>query len=441
MTIWNTYNYSRLSSACRVAALLLLPLAASLPVCGADSQYRNELKVDMNPPTARKDILTPHWENWGWRDGTSGSRKFGDVTVTFKAVGQATVGTEWYKGLLVYGARVAAEGITVKEPEGTGRIEMVISGLTPGKHTVVTYHNEVRKITPAKYDIFVDNVLRIKGLAPSKRAKDDYDVTSAFLEVDAEAGEDVVIGFRPDGSGTLRSCIINGFEIDTVDPHRKAVKPNPGHDDEHVPVDAALQWTAAEGAVSHHLYLGENSDAVAKATPSCPEFKGNLKVTRYPLPRLDHMKTYFWRVEEVHAAEATPVRGELWRFRIRFPAFPTAEGYGRFARGGRGGRVIEVTNVLDYDTTKGQAVIPGSYRAAVEAAGPRTIVFRVSGFIPLKRPCSIKNPYVTVAGQTAPGDGICLGHYRAGLYACHDAIVRFIRCRVGDHCRKAMDGS
>jgi hypothetical protein len=114
MTIWNTYNYSRSGFAYRLAALLLLVVAASLPVCRADSPYRNELKVDMNPPTARKDILTPHWENWGWQDGTSGSRTFGDITVTFKGVGQATVGTEWYKGLLVYGARVAAEGITVK---------------------------------------------------------------------------------------------------------------------------------------------------------------------------------------------------------------------------------------------------------------------------------------------------------------------------------------
>src|SRR5450759_2425108 len=97
-------------------------------------------------------------------------------------------------------------------------------------------------------------------------------------------------------------------------------------------------------------------------------------------------------------------------------AFPTAEGYGRFARGGRGGRVIEVTNLDDYDPTKGEAVIPGSFRAAVEAEGPRTIIFRVSGLIKLKRPCAVSKPYCTIAGQTAPGDGICLADFGAGAY-------------------------
>src|SRR5262249_46306523 len=123
-----------------------------------------------------------------------------------------------------------------------------------------------------------------------------------------------------------------------------------------------------------------------------------------------------------------------------FPAFPTAEGYGRFARGGRGGRVIAVTNLLDYDGTRGEAVIPGSYRAAVEASGPRTVVFRVSGLIHLKRPCPITNPYITIPGQTAPGEGICLADYPAGLLSCHDAVMRFLRVRVGDGARKGLDG-
>jgi hypothetical protein len=123
------------------------------------------------------------------------------------------------------------------------------------------------------------------------------------------------------------------------------------------------------------------------------------------------------------------------------PAFPTAEGYGRFARGGRGGRVIEVTNLDDYDPVEGEAVIPGSFRAAVEAEGPRTIVFRVSGLIRLKRPCAVHHPFCTVAGQTAPGEGICLANYAAGAYGTHDVIIRYMRFRVGDSARKAMDGA
>jgi hypothetical protein len=144
------------------------------------------------------------------------------------------------------------------------------------------------------------------------------------------------------------------------------------------------------------------------------------------------MKTYFWRVDEINGSNTAPVKGEVWRFRIRALAFPTAEGYGRFARGGRGGRAIEVTNLEDYDSGKGEAIIPGSFRAAVEAEGPRTIIFRVSGVIHLKSPCAVHNPYCTIAGQTAPGDGICLADYGAGAYGTHDVIIRYMRFRVGD---------
>jgi len=125
---------------------------------------------------------------------------------------------------------------------------------------------------------------------------------------------------------------------------------------------------------------------------------------------------------------------------MRQLAFPTAEGYGRFARGGRGGRVIEVTNLLDYNSASGEAVIPGSLRAAIEAEGPRTVVFRGSGLISLKNTLLIKNPFLTVAGQTAPGDGICLRHFAFGTMGSHDVIIRHMRVRVGDARRKATDG-
>ena len=115
------------------------------------------------------------------------------------------------------------------------------------------------------------------------------------------------------------------------------------------------------------------------------------------------------------------------------PAFPGAEGYGAIAVGGRGGQVIEVTNLNDSG--------PGSLRAAIEATGPRTVVFRVAGEIILPTSWStikIRNPYITIAGQTAPGDGITIrsasgdaGPPIALTDGVHDVVIRYIKLRYG----------
>lgn len=112
-------------------------------------------------------------------------------------------------------------------------------------------------------------------------------------------------------------------------------------------------------------------------------------------------------------------------------AFPGAEGFGKYTLGGRGGRVIEVTNLNDSG--------PGSFRAACQAKGPRTIVFRTSGTIALNSELTIKNPYLTIAGQTAPGDGICLRDSPVKFDTEH-VIVRYLRIRPGDLKGKELDG-
>ncbi|MET0393319.1 MAG: pectate lyase [Chitinophagaceae bacterium] len=103
-------------------------------------------------------------------------------------------------------------------------------------------------------------------------------------------------------------------------------------------------------------------------------------------------------------------------------AFPGAEGFGKYTTGGRGGKVMVVTNLDD----KG----PGSFREAVEAKGKRIVVFALSGTIHLETKLLIKSD-VTVAGQTAPGDGICLADQPVSLNG-DNIIVRYLRFRMGD---------
>ncbi len=113
------------------------------------------------------------------------------------------------------------------------------------------------------------------------------------------------------------------------------------------------------------------------------------------------------------------------------PAFPDAAGGGAVAVGGRGGRVIEVTNLNDAG--------PGSLRAALSATGPRTVVFRVGGTITLQSQIVIDRSFLTIAGQTAPGSGILIRSSENMEYSpilmknCNDIIIRYIRVRPGPY--------
>ncbi|GHE41471.1 hypothetical protein GCM10017764_26070 [Sphingobacterium griseoflavum] len=105
------------------------------------------------------------------------------------------------------------------------------------------------------------------------------------------------------------------------------------------------------------------------------------------------------------------------------PAFPGAEGGGKYSFGGRGGKVIVVTSLEDNG--------PGTLREACEQGGPRIVVFNVAGIIRLKTPLMIRAPYITIAGQSAPGDGVCVAGESVWIDT-HDVIVRHMRFRRGE---------
>lgn len=114
------------------------------------------------------------------------------------------------------------------------------------------------------------------------------------------------------------------------------------------------------------------------------------------------------------------------------PAFPGAEGFGRYATGGRGGKVYHVTTLEDGDE-------PGTFRHAVSQQGTRTVVFDVAGTIFLNSRLNIVDGDLTIAGQTAPGKGICIARYPVSVNA-DNVIIRYMRFRVGNEGGGEPDG-
>lgn len=215
------------------------------------------------------------------------------------------------------------------------------------------------------------------------------------------------------------NVMLNGLLIDRSP--LTAMDPKPGHRDYHLDADDGsytLQWTPAAVAVKHKLVVGTEQETVSRSTDYI--YEGTNPA--YTITGLSSSRYYFWRVDEVDA-DGRIHKGQVWSFRPRQLAFPGAEGYGRFATGGRGGKVYHVT-------TLSGGKEPGSLLYGLtEMNEPRYIVFDVSGVIELDFDSHFVKPYAYIAGQTAPGKGICIKASNINIGS--DVICRHIRFKRG----------
>lgn len=199
---------------------------------------------------------------------------------------------------------------------------------------------------------------------------------------------------------------------------------------------ATLEWAAVEEASEYRYELLDKEDTVVKS--------GTEKGLSVTLDELAEGESYRFRLKALTTAEGksdspwsayvafTTKSETTGDFDLELPeheqglgvrAFPGAEGAGMYTTGGRGGKVIHVTNLNDSGA--------GSLRAALEQSGARTIVFDVAGIIELTKSLEIKNGDVTIAGQTAPGYGICIKTHNMVVKASN-VIIRYLHFRPGD---------
>src|SRR6478736_2905924 len=441
---------------CSVAAVVL---------CFA-SALAQEIKVDINasgrPLSETWDLAYTPWStNQTWfTGGDVTSNIINGVSFTFRRVGPTGTSLKsdrYSAGLTTVGwsAKLVNDGITfnpdhiantvgVSTAPGT-QIELTISNLSVGPHTLLTWHNTWQ--SPASYtfcplNVYVDGVQVITNLPVSNRVTNNADASYSYVNFTVlTPDQNIVVRYEGSTNFTVTDMnfCINGFELDTPDFKYKANKPVPVNGDEHVDADATksvlLSWTKAALAVSHNVYFGTSSNAVKNAITASSEFKGNQVAISLLVTNLSSLLTYYWRVDEVDATNGV-AKGDLWMFRTRHLAFPGAEGYGRFARGGRGGVVVKVTNLNDSGA--------GSFRDALEGDyGPRTVIFDVSGLITLQNDIIVGNnrPYITIAGQTSPGKGICIRQQQVGMSGARDVIFRHLRLRVGKDSGETQNGT
>lgn len=417
---------------------LLLAMTSSLSA---------QLRVDINMfGRSESEGLESGYTAWTFGRVPSAEGSFthsdgSNVTIKISPVpglaGNGVRSNYWKQGVVNYGYKLLADGayvIELEDPtgasndyldvkEGASGIRLEISGLAAGEHSLLAYHNATDAWTAGLPPLMVkvNNKVVARNVAQTCRAIKQSDSGQSYVMFSCAAGETVVVDYiTVPQSGTTYSAtaaIINAFVFDEGNPLTQAKNPYPKKGDQHVDADSGtlkLCWQPADAAVKHHLMLGTEPGKLSEVAV--------LTDTTYTLDNLSCLPTYYWRIDEEDAAGQV-YKGEEWSFRKRQLAFPGAEGYGRFAIGGRGGTVYHVTN-LNNDHNPGSLLY-----GLVDVEGPRTIVFDVSGIIDMGFGAVFVDPYVTIAAQTAPGKGICLKY--SNLNIGSENICRFLRARRG----------
>ena len=360
----------------------------------------------------------------------------GGMTITITAGGAASaVGSNWSKtdvetnGLRIIADEVLAtnldKGNMTQITEGSTSLILTITGMTAGMHTLKAYHNNSDKNqTQPDIEVRVDGNVVATGVKFTSAAQSNAEAGTSFITFNVTEGQPVVITYStvPEAGKTYTNTrvMINGLEFDVA--AIGATDPMPENHDFHAGTEegtVTFSWTAPEGVVSHKMVLGTDSAAVAAATTY--EYEGTA--AQYVKSGLSSMQKYWWRIDEVDG-NGQVHQGQVWTFQPCQLAFPGAEGYGRYAIGGRGGMVYHVTNLSgDKDT-------PGSLLyGLVNIDEPRYIVFDVSGIIELDFAAQFVKPYAYIAGQTAPGKGICIKASNINIGS--DVICRHIRFKRG----------
>lgn len=389
---------------------------SALAASGISAAAPVYVDLDMNGRQS-SEVTEPNYTRWV----IDSSATFKTGGITFSLSSSGTIKSNWYKAGVSSPsyARLVCDGV-----QATTDLTLKISGLSSGSHTLLAYLNNVDGT--GKSSITVTGGSQTLKVTSTDRALSTDAAAYAFINF---SGTSATLKFA------AASLVLNGFLLDVTDPNSVASSPSPADLDDHASASGnsiTLTWKAASSAASHNVYFGTDSSAVLSAKTSGAEYKGKQTGTSYKVTGVTALRKYFWRIDEV-AANGTVTAGPVWRFRTATPAFEGAEGYGGTAIGGRGGKVVYVTNLNDSGS--------GSLREAVENdIGPRTILFKVSGVINLKSRLVLSSSYVTVAGQSAPGKGITIYGAPFGITG-NECIVRFIRVRRGyGNSDRGLDG-